>query len=71
MEVLGDCIDVYVIIYLDNILIFLRSKEEYKKYIYMIMDCLVIVELYSNIKKYCFFREEIEFLGFLVRRKGV
>jgi hypothetical protein len=37
----------------------------------MIVDYLVIVELYSNIKKYCFFQEEIEFLGFLVRRKGV
>jgi L-rhamnose mutarotase len=60
-----------MIVYLDDILIFSGSKEEYEKYIRMIIDRLVTAELYSNIKKYCFFQEEIEFLGFLVRRKGV
>jgi len=54
-EVLEDYIDVYIIVYLDDILIFLGSEEEYEKYIRTIMDCLVTVELYSNIKKYCFF----------------
>jgi hypothetical protein len=33
MEVLGDYINVYTIVYLDDILIFLGNKEEYKKYI--------------------------------------
>jgi hypothetical protein len=33
IKILGDYIDIYVIIYLDNILIFLGSKEEYEKYI--------------------------------------
>jgi hypothetical protein len=68
---LGDCIDVYAIVYLDDILIFSGSEEEHEKHIRTIVDRLSTADLYGNIKKCSFFQEEIEFLGFLVGRKGV
>jgi len=32
-SVLGEHLDEFVIVYLDNIIIYLNSKEEYKKYV--------------------------------------
>ena len=69
-SVLGDLVNICVIVYLDNILIYLRLEEEYLKYIKEVLYRLRVGKLYINPKKYAFFTKEVKYLGFLIREKG-
>jgi thiaminase len=61
----------FCIVYLDNILIYLRSKEEHIQHLKKIIEHLYQSELYANPKKCSFFQDEIKFLGYLVNANGV
>jgi hypothetical protein len=61
----------FCIVYLDDILIYLRSKEEHIQHLEKIIECLCQSELYANPKKCSFFQDEIKFLGYLVNTNGV
>ena len=59
--------DVFVIVYLDNILIY--TEDESKNYIQAvcwILDQLRKFLLYANLKKCRFHQEEVWFLGYIV-----
>jgi hypothetical protein len=64
-------LDVFVIIYLDDILIFSKSEEEYKKYIKKILKKLINENLRIKIKKTEFHAKKIDFLGFIIDREGI
>ena len=63
--------DVFIIIYLDDILIFSKTEEEYKKYIKKILRRLINENLKIKIEKTEFYAKKIDFLGFIIDRKGV
>lgn len=52
-KILAEQLDVYMIIYLDNILIYI-NKADYVNSIWYILDQLKKYFLYANIKKCCF-----------------
>jgi hypothetical protein len=60
-----------VIIYLDDILIFSKTEEEYKEYIKKILKKLIDENLRIKIEKTEFYIKEVDFLGFVVGQKGV
>ena len=60
-------IDQFVIVYLDNILIFSKILEEYKNYIYQVLQTLRDIDLKVNPKKSAFYSQKVEYLGFKVR----
>jgi uncharacterized membrane protein YcgQ (UPF0703/DUF1980 family) len=64
-------LDVFVIIYLDDILIFSKTEKEYKKYIKKILKKLIDENLKIKTEKTEFHAKKIDFLGFVVGRKGV
>jgi hypothetical protein len=64
-------VDDFCVVYLDDILIYLQSKEEHIQHLKKIMEYLRQSELYANPKKCSFFQDEIEFLGYLVNADGV
>ena len=37
-HVLRECVDIFVVIYLDDILVFSKTLEKYKKYIYTVLQ---------------------------------
>ena len=51
----GILIDVFYIVYLDDILIFSKSEEDYYKYLKYVVKCFQRAGLYTNPKKYDFF----------------
>jgi hypothetical protein len=64
-------LDIFVIIYLDNILIFYKTEEEYKKYIKKILRKLIDENLRIKIEKTEFHAKEVDFLGFIIDREGI
>lgn len=65
-EVLADFIGKFVIVYLDDILIFSRSKEEHMKHLDMVLRRLHQEKLMVNQEKCEFLKNELVYLGFVV-----
>src|SRR6185503_17960781 len=64
-------LDQFVNIYLDDILIFSKILEEHLEHIKLVLEILRKNELYGNLKKCDFLKEEIEFLGHIVSKEGI
>ena len=67
-EVLKDFFGKYVIVYLDNILIFSKTLEEHLIHIDKVFDKLREEKMLINLKK-CTFVKELVYLGFVVSKK--
>jgi RNase H-like domain found in reverse transcriptase/Reverse transcriptase (RNA-dependent DNA polymerase)/Integrase zinc binding domain len=61
----------FVLIYLDDILIFSRTKEEHMKHLALVLGTLDEECLKANLKKCDFFKTELRFLGHVVTRDGL
>jgi hypothetical protein len=64
-------LDIFIIIYLDDILIFSKTEEEYKEYIKKILRKLIDENLKIKIEKTEFYAKEVDFLDFIISREGV
>jgi len=65
--VLGEHLDEFIIAYLNNIIIYLNSKEEYKKYIGWVLQRLYNKEILIAIKKCEFHTTKTDFIGFIIK----
>ncbi|CEG84711.1 hypothetical protein RMATCC62417_18472 [Rhizopus microsporus] len=70
-QVLQDYVDKFVLVYLDDILIFSKTEEEHRKHLRLVLEKLRENKLYANPKKCTFNKSEVEFLGYRVSAKGV
>ena len=61
----------FVLVFLDDILIFSRSLEEHEKHLNTVLERLGAAKLYGKLSKCQFARAEVEFLGHYVGRSGV
>ena len=66
-----DCIDVFLVVYMDDLLVFSKTEEEHFRNLETVLERLKRNELYVSPKKCEFFQTEIDFLGFLVGRDGI
>ena len=64
-------LDQFVIIFIDDILIYSSSQEEHKKHIRVALQVLHEKKLYAKFGKCEFWMEEIAFLGHIMSREGV
>ena len=70
-EVLKRFLGKFFIIYLDDILIFKKTKEEHLEHIRKVLQRLKEEKLLINLKKCSFMQEEIVYLGFLISANGL
>ena len=70
-QALHDLVDDFCIVYLDDILVFLKFEEKYYQHLQLIIKCLCYTELYVNLKKYEFFKIEVKYFDFLVNKKNL
>ena len=61
--------DDFVIAYLDNIIIYLNSEKEYKKYIKWVLSRLYKENMLVIIKKYKFHTKKTNFIGYIIKLK--
>src|SRR5271155_1579727 len=65
-KALRGLVDNFCIVYLDDILVFSKTKEEHEQHLQQICDRLQQAELYAKPSKCQFFQKELEFLGFII-----
>ncbi len=71
-KILAEKLDVSVIVYLDDILIYTENKgEEYIQAVRWVQDQLRKHSLYANLKKCRFHQDEVRFLGYIVSHQGI
>ena len=64
-------LDVYVVIYLDDLLIFSKSADDHSRHVRTVLERLRLHKLYANPAKCSFFRASVEYLGHVVSADGV
>lgn len=70
-QILDGCIDKFVLIYLDDALIFSRTKEDHIKHVREVLSRFNKEKLVVNLKKCEFGKRELEFLGYRVSESGI
>jgi len=70
-DLFSDMLDVCVVIYLDNILIYLENLDNYQKYVKEILGQLKGNRLYVSPEKREFHRDQVEFLNYILSLEGL
>jgi hypothetical protein len=66
-----DLKDVICMAYLNNIIIFLQNKKDYKEHVQTVLEWLWTYKLYMKVSKCAFNMKEIKFLGFIISTNRV
>lgn len=66
-----DCIDVFMVVYMDDLLIFSPTRETHFDHLQVVLERLRSEQLYVSPRKCSFMQEETAFLGMVVGRKGI
>ena len=70
-SVLSGILDIYCVVYLDNILIFLKSDAEHEEHVKEVLWWLDKYNLYAKLSKCEFHQKEVKYLGFIVGANGM
>src|ERR1043165_335230 len=64
-------LDKFVIVFIDDILIYSKSREEHEQHLRLILELLKSEQLYAKFSKCDFWIREVQFLGHVVNKAGI
>ena len=71
-EILAEKFDVFVIVYLDDILIYIEvTSQAHVDVVQWVLNKLRKYNFFANLKKCCFHKDEIRFLSYVVLAQGI
>jgi hypothetical protein len=65
-KVFMEYLDKFVVVFIDDILIFSKNEEEHDKHLYMVLQKLRENQLYAKLNKCEFWLKEVSFLGHII-----
>ncbi len=70
-DIFRDMLDRWVIVYIDDILIYSNTLEEHISHVRSVLKCLLQYQLYAKAEKCEFHQTSTSFLGYIISQKGV
>jgi len=70
-DIFSDLLDVCVVIYLDNILIYSNNMSKHHQHVKEVLKCFHKAGLYAKAEKYKFHSESVEYLGYILFPSGL
>ena len=70
-RIFGECLDSFITIFIEDIIIYSKSKEEQQKHLRLPFQVLRQDQLYAKLSKCEFWHRSVTFLGHVVSDKGV
>ena len=70
-RVFKDFLDKFVVVFIDDILIYSKTKEEHEEHLRLTLKRLREHQLYANFSKCEFWLEQVTFLGHIVSKDGI
>jgi hypothetical protein len=64
-------LDKFVIVFLDDILVYSKSEEEHEHHLRLVLQVLREHQLYAKLSKCSFYQEQIHYLGHIISEQGI
>jgi hypothetical protein len=64
-------LDKFVVVFIDDILIYSKSEEEHERHLHVILQRLRDHQLYAKFSKCAFWLNEVSFLGHIISAEGI
>ncbi|WJX12848.1 hypothetical protein P8452_03301 [Trifolium repens] len=64
-------LDKFVVVFIDDILVYSKSEEEHVEHLRLVLQVLRECKLYANPSKCDFWLEEVNFLGHVISKEGI
>ena len=70
-DIFRPLLDICVVVYLDDILIYSKTMEEHVDHVKQVLEILRKQQLYGKLSKCSFGQTSVDYLGFIVDREGI
>ena len=70
-EIFKPYLDLFVIVFIDDILVYSKSRKEHEEHLRMVLEMLREKKLYAKFSKCEFWLDSVSFLGHVVSKDGV
>ena len=70
-QIFTEYLDKFIIVFIDDILIYSKNREEHEKHLRVTLQLLKEHKLYAKFSKCDFWLDKVHFLGHVVSKEGV
>ena len=70
-NVMHKYLDKFVVVFIDDILIYSKTEEEHKEHLKIVLQELLDHKLFAKFSKCDFFKDKIQYLGHVVTKEGI
>jgi hypothetical protein len=70
-SVLSKFLDKFVLVFIDDIRIYSKNRDEHKEHLRFVLQVLREHHLYAKFNKCDFFQKQVHYLGHVISKKGV